>query len=247
MLNFSEHWENWHQWCSTPLGQAFLKSEGEEIKKTITTLFGYHFLLLGEESLIQSLLESPIIHRVWLDTKITLREDCSPLCSRYDKLPIISDGIDVVYLAHCLEFISNPHEVLRETFRILIPEGHVMITGFNPWSLWGIWRFVLRLFKRAPWDGRFISISRMKDWLALLGFDVIQINCYFFNPPFKNLNLLSRLKWLEKLGGYCWPLFGGGYLLLARKRVIALTPIKPAFKTESKLAVQGIIEPVRAE
>lgn len=247
MLDFSLHWEETHKWWYTPLGQAFLDAESQELKKVIATLFGYHLLLLGEEAFIGSLAESPILHRVWTHPKANQFAIQNGLTSRHDKLPVASDSIDAAYLAHCLESINNPHEVLREIFRVLIPEGHVVISGFNPWSWWGFWRYIRRLIKRAPWDGYFISVARLKDWLALLGFDVIQVSTYFFSPPFSHPQILRYLKWMEKLGRYCWPFFGGGYLLLARKRVLTLTPIKPSFETKPKLAVQGIVEPVRSE
>src|SRR5205823_3662158 len=99
----------------------------------------------------------------------------SPLSVRFDKLSIANDSVDVVYLAHCLERIANPHEVLREVFRILLPEGHVIITGINPWSFWGFTRFLLRYIYPLPWDGHFISVMRLSDWLTLLGFEIILI------------------------------------------------------------------------
>ena len=248
MLDFSSGWEERYRWWSMPLGQAFLSAESEELSKIIPTLFGYHFLLLGEEIFMGTLSQSPILHRVWSHPMLRKLTAHSGLTARHDKLPIASDCIDAMYLAHCLEFMNNPHEVLRETFRVLIPEGYVVISGFNPWSWWGLWRYIMRLIKRTPWDGCFISIARLKDWLALLGFDVVQVSPYFFSPPFSHPRILRHLKWLEKLGRYCWPFLAGGYLVLARKRIITLTPIKPAFENERKLAVQeGIAEPVRFE
>ncbi len=54
------------------------------------------------------------------------------------------DSIDLVFLPHTLEFSADPHQVLRETERVLIPEGRVIILGFNPLSSLGLWR----LFRR---------------------------------------------------------------------------------------------------
>lgn len=247
MLNFSNHWKNLRAWWGTPLGQAFLKSEEGEVKKILPQLFGYHLLVLGEPVFIQCVQDSPILHRV-LICPYTIASEINPvLTSRHDKLPILSDGVDLVYLAHSLEFIKNPHEVLREVFRILIAEGHVIISNFNPWSVWGLWRWCVRFIKRAPWDNHFISIARLKDWLALLGFDVLQVNTYFFRPPVSHPGILQRLEWLEKLGRWFWPFFGGGYVLLAQKRITTLTPIRPSFETRRKLLVPSGIEPARSE
>ena len=247
MLNMSKHWKRLRAWWDSPLGMAFLKSEEGEVKKMLAQLFGYHLLVLGEPVFLQCVQDSAIMHRVAIHPFASFSETCSTLRSRHDKLPIISDGVDLIYLAQCLPFIKNPHEVLRETFRVLIPEGHVIISNFNPWSVWGLWRWCVHYIKRVPWDGHFISVTRLNDWLALLGFDILEVKRYFFRPPISHPVILQRLAWLEKVGRWCWPFFGGGYVLLAQKRVMTLTPIRPFFATDRTVLVPSGIEVVRSE
>jgi len=247
MLNISKQWKRLRDWWASPLGVAFLKSEEAHVKKMLPQLFGYHLLVLGEPVFLQCVQESPITHRVALHPYTSTLATSSTLTARHDKLPIISDGVDLIYLAHSLPFIKNPHEVLREVFRVLIGEGHVIISNFNPWSIWGLWRWCVHYIKRVPWDGDFISVARLKDWLALLGFDVLQVNRYFFRPPISHPVLLQRLAWLEKCGSWFWPFFGAGYVLLARKRVITLTPIRPIFDTQSKVLEAIGIAPVQSD
>jgi hypothetical protein len=43
-----------------------------------------------------------------------------------------------VVLPHALELARDPHHALREVERVLVPEGRVVISGFNPASLWGL-------------------------------------------------------------------------------------------------------------
>lgn len=246
MLNFSlKHWKTIHAWWGSPLGQSFLKTEALEINKVAPRLFGYHLLLLGESQLMQCVAESPITHRVWIhpDTSSDIQNDGNPLTARFDKLPILSDSVDVVYLGHCLEFVNNPHEVLRETFRVLIPEGYAIISGFNPWSIWGFYRWIMHYIKRLEWDGQFISITKLKDWVALLGFDVVRVRRYFYRPPISKMSWLQRLKWLETLGEWCWPFLGGGYVVVAKKRVLTLTAIKPAWQERRKIIPSRVAEP----
>lgn len=244
MLSFSLiHWEKLREWWSSPLGEAFLSAEHSEMIKITPTLFGYHLLLLGEPQLMKCMEGSLITHRVWVNPYASVIKESSALVSRVDKLSILSDSVDVIYLAHCLEFINNPHEVLRETFRALIPEGHVIVSGFNPWSIWGIYGRLVRYIKRAPWDGRFISVTKLKDWLTLLGFDVVRLEYYFFRPPLPQPGFLRRLKWLETIGKFCWPFWGGGYVLVARKRVILLTAIKPAWQKKRRMVPISVAEP----
>jgi SAM-dependent methyltransferase len=157
-------------------------------------------------------------------------------------LPIQTDSIDVVVLPHTLDFALYPHEVLREVERVLIPEGHVVITGFNPLSIWQIWRWLLRWRNQPPWCGHFYTTMRLRDWLKLLGFDVTHKQHFFHRPPLKNRSFMQRLSFLEKMGRVLWPVTGAGYVLVARKRVETLTPIKPRLKVRQKVVGSGWVE-----
>src|SRR5579872_3661764 len=129
-MQITKRWKKLRAWWSTPLGQSFLELEGIELKQILSTVFGYHLLILGEPQFAECVSQSPITHRVWIHPFTTQQENCSPLTARSDKLPILSDSVDVIYLAHCLELIKNPHEVLRESYRSLIPEGHIIVSHF---------------------------------------------------------------------------------------------------------------------
>lgn len=247
MLNISKYQKGLSAWWGSPLGMAFLASETEEVKKMLPQLFGYHLLVLGEPVFLQCVRDSAITHRVAIHPYASFSEIYSTVRSRHDKLAIISDGVDLIYLAQCLAFIKNPHEVLREVFRVLLSGGHVIISNFNPWSVWGLWRWCMHYIRRVPWDGHFISVARLKDWLALLGFDVLEVRRYFFRPPTSHPVILQRLKCLEKIGRWCWPFFGGGYVLLAQKQVTTLTPVRPAFATTSTVVMPRGVRVVQSE
>jgi len=238
-----ENLQTFNEWFMGPIGSYLLELETKQLNAFINTLYGTFLLCLGEAPFIQTISQSPIPHKVWIHPTASNRQDCSPISSRQDKLPIGSDEIHLVYLAHCLEFVNNPHEVLRESFRVLLPEAHVVISGFNPWGLWGIWRLFARFRKRWPWTGKFISSTRLNDWLALLGFDVVSVHYYFFKPPLGFSAVMDRLKWLEPVGRFLWPIFGGSYMILAKKRVLTLTPIKPEWVKKEKLVVDSLAQP----
>jgi SAM-dependent methyltransferase len=229
-------------WWKTALGTSFFELEKKVVAQLSRHLFGYHALLLGDPLFLSMFEESPINHRVCLQPEIALiAEKGSALSARQDKLPIIADGVDLIYLAHCLEVIKNPHEVLREAYRTLVPEGHLLISCFNPWSLWGFFHWLLRWTNNAPWDGTFISTLRLKDWLHLLGFDVVSCSPFFFKPPINHAGTLQSLSGLEKWGYLCWPLGRAGYVILAKKRVITLTPMRPSFRVVTKPLTTEVI------
>jgi len=226
-------------WYSRELGQALLETEKRELEQLLPDLFGYHLLQVGSptgEVLSDS---SRISHRILLESEQIFNFDntaSSPsLWGCPDALPICSDSVDVVILPHTLEFEEDPHQVLRETDRVLVPEGHVVILGFNPWSLWGLWRIFFSRWGGTPWTGQFRSMLRIKDWLALLGYDVVQTRNYFFRPPLQHVALMKRLTVLETLGGRWWRIFGAAYLVVAKKRVFTYTPIKPIWKIRRKM------------
>ncbi len=230
-------------WYTRFMGRTLLDMERDQLAGVLTTVFGYHAIqvgcLLGDDLLALT----RITHRVVMDPDPT-ENICTQVYAYPDALPVMSDSVDLVILPHTLEFERMPHEILREADRVLIPEGHVVILGFNPWSFWGL-RRLFTLWRQQPgppWCGHFLSMTRTKDWLALLGFDVIHCSQFFYRPPIQHEPTMRRLRFMEKLGARFWPRFGGAYLLVARKRVVALTPIKPRWRPRRAL-VGDLAEP----
>jgi SAM-dependent methyltransferase len=232
-------YEDLRGWYSELLGREVWEAEYAQIERVIANLFGYHILQLGAVGQRALLDGSRILHRVVVD----FGHNRAHLYALPEALPILTDSIDVIVLPHTLEFGDDPHEILREADRSLIPEGHLIVLGFNPWSLWGLRRLLSPGDGRAPWCGRFLGLSRLKDWLGLLGFDTVYVKTFFFRPPLRSRALLNRLQVMETIGGRGWPLPAGLYLLLAKKRVIALTPIRPRWRPKRRLIAAGVTEP----
>jgi SAM-dependent methyltransferase len=134
-------------------------------------------------------------------------------------LPLASQSMDLVLLPHVLEFSTQPHAILREAERVLRPEGQIVITGFNPLSLWGVRRALPSAQSQMPFQGQFIGLHRLKDWLTLLGLELNggRFGCYA--PPFSNATWLRRAAFMEKAGDRWWPIAGAVYAVRAIKRV----------------------------
>ena len=214
-------------WYRLSPGQWLLDTECAQLAELLPDLFGYHVLQVGCLAEADLLGSSRITHRVVLagDAESAGGAVAPGVYARPDALPIAADAIDVVVLAHTLEFEADPHGVLREAERVLIPEGHVVILGFNPWSLWGLWRLVLKRRARPPWCGHFISLLRIKDWLALLGFEVVNQRTYFFRPPLRHVGIMQRLRFMETLGARAWPTCGGAYFRKSPRSTRTSRPI----------------------
>lgn len=229
-----------NDWFRTPLGQALELAEIAAIREALGTLFGFHLLVVAPPWQGSPIDASRISHRMIMPAVWSPRASLvgSPEC-----LPIAADTLDLMILPHTLEFVGNPHEVLREVDRCLVPEGQVLIQGFNPFGLWGLWRVLYGWRRRLPWTGRFISPSRLRDWLALLGFDTLACRPLFFRPPSQSLASVQSLQLLDRLAGRGWPVPGAGYQLLARKRVVGMTPVRPRWRPRRSLLAGGLIEP----
>lgn len=208
------------EWMDTPLGRYLLQREQAYFAQAVADVFGYNAFQLGlsEVDLLHAS-RIPLRCRVGIDGPVDLRSD-------FRDLPIASTSADLVLLPHVLEFAEHPHQVLREVARVLRPEAQVVISGFNPFSLWG-WRRIFHHGRDFPWRGRYIPLMRVKDWLALLGFEIIggQMACYA--PPSRQQKWLDRFKFMEEAGDRWWPIGGGVYFLQAVKRVRGVRLIMP--------------------
>lgn len=234
-------------WYASPLGKSLEQAELSAVRDALGTLFGFHLLLVSppwKGSPLDACRISHPIHMplVWQQE---MTDPPTSLIGAPETLPILTDSLDAIILPHTLEFVGKPHEVLREVDRCLIPEGHVLILGFNPYGLWGLWRLLYGWRRRLPWTGRFISQARVRDWLELLGFDTLSCRPLLFRPPLQSLAATRHLQIFERLADRGWPMPAAGYQLLARKRVVGMTPIRPRWRPRRSLIAGGLIEPTR--
>jgi SAM-dependent methyltransferase len=210
------------EWFNLPQGEYLLTREQEFFDQTVADIFGFNAIQLGLPE-----------HDFLRASRMTLRASASrekgaQLQLDMDALPLDTGSLDLVLLPHVLEFNQHPHQILREVERVLMPEGHVLISGFNPRSLWGV-RRALGSKAGYPWCGNFISLTRMKDWLALLGFEVVAGRFACYAPPLTNSGLARHLRFMEPAGDRWWAVCGGVYFLQAIKRVPGVHLIKPSW------------------
>ncbi len=233
-------------WLHTAPGRYLLAWEQARLDHAVTDAFGFHALQLGLPEL-DGLRANRMPHR-WVasdslhvpealvlppptDSLLTTQAPHEPIAlhCEFDALPFPNASIDLVVLPHALELARDPHHTLREVERVLVPEGRVVIAGFNPASLWGLRQSAGRLrrglgFGRddslyLPRAGEFIGYWRLRDWLRLLGFEVEAGRFGCWRPPLRNEQWLDRFAWMDALGDRWWPVLGGVYFVVAVKRV----------------------------
>src|SRR6218665_896740 len=185
------------QWFASDLGAHLLQTEEQLIGRILPDLFGYHALQVGHVVDANLLTGSRIRHRCVVDAESVDIKGLSSLRASPEQLPFASASLDLVFLHHALDGSSNPQALLREVSRVLIPEGHLLILGFNPWSLWGLWR-LFRWQTTLPWLRRPLSPQRLADWLPLLELEVVGVESACFVPPLTHATIRRRFAWLEK-------------------------------------------------
>jgi SAM-dependent methyltransferase len=214
-------------WFDSPLGQYLLERERAYLDEVTPDIFGFHALQLGLPS-VDLLRESRIAHRLNIAPSGAV-----DVYARGHELPIATQSVDLVVLPHVLEFAEEPHAILREVDRVMMPEGRLVIVGFNPWSLWGLRSAVGPARGDFPWNGRFVSLLRVKDWLALLGFDVSAGRLIGYVPPFDSAKVRGRFGFMEPAGDRWWAVGGAVYMLQAIKRMRGMRLITPAWQEKS--------------
>jgi SAM-dependent methyltransferase len=234
------------KWFDTPVGRQVARVERECVDRMIENSFGHFLLQMGCLGDFEGAFEhSRIRSRVVLNERPCARWDGLPLRAKLAELPLAPASVDALLLPHTLDFASQPQRVLREAERVLIPEGRILIIGFNPWSSWGLMRGAWR-HRRPPWCGNQLTSSRLIDWLDLLGFQLELREWLLFRPPLRSA-YSNRLDWIEETGARWWPVFGGVYVMRAVKRVALSTQLRPRWSRRPTFLPGGAVKPTVRE
>jgi SAM-dependent methyltransferase len=224
-------------WWSGALGRALLAAESELLAAALEDVFGWELLQIGAWGPGRELLGGSRTRHQSLLSVPTLG-DAADILARPSQLPVMSDCIDAALLPHTLEFASDPYAILREVDRVLVGEGQLLLLGFRPWSLWGL---------RARWSRsgfppgmrRLLSERLVREWLVLLGYEVVAEERYLYLGPWSRGLAAGEGTGRMLRAGLTYPLPAGAYLLKARKRIYTGTPIRP--RVREKAAVLGAL------
>ena len=224
-------------WYGKTPGQLLLKAEKQQLDGVLSRLFGYYLLQLGGPSDFNLLSESPIRCCVRASPEVNPNFSGLNMASHLEDLPFSDNAIDVVLLPHVLEFSERPQAVLQEVKRILIPEGYAIIFSFNPSSLWNLPKI----------KGRFHSVRLLRQWLEKNELSVIDCRSLFFRPFLASSRLQSKLLFLEGMGQLCWPFCGAVNMIMVKKRLHALTPIRLRDYTKPVEVEGRVVKPTARE
>jgi len=212
----------------TPITNWLQLSDGEHLKmqtqhlvdSSVSHCFGYHLLKLGQLSAQLKTTTCPIPHQ------INCAESGNNIGIQADlhHLPFQDSTIDCCILVHELDFSSDPHQLLREIDRVLTLDGTLIISGYNPYSIFG-GKSLLK--PQNPHTARLFSPNRVVDWLHLLGFEIKQKQHfdYISSQPKSSITKL-----IEGIGQRYLSFFCSVYFIEAKKQCTPMTPIKSSFE-----------------
>lgn len=242
MQTSDENLELCKNWYDTLAGKQALSQVESLCANYMSEIFGYYALEMGA---LSGHIDFSQYSRVAFSTSLGADHNVNDIIAMPEQLPIETDNIDLVLASHVLESSADPHQVLREIDRILVPDGQLILIGFNPWSL-------MRAGRTLRKKGDLPVMSRVRDWFSLLGFEMLDVQYLGFRPSVQNEKIYRRLAWMESFGKVAWPLLSNLYVIHAKKQVIARRPYKKVWKapvllTGGKVALNRTAQRVRKE
>lgn len=250
---------DWPAWTASPSGRYVLDWEQEQLDRVVSNIFGYHALQLGMPHLDALRENRMSCRGLVLDAANATSAPYTVPAAHADNasgfsatngmtkparhapegrstvwcdlldLPFEAQSVDLIVMPHTLEFTSDPHRLLREAERVLMPEGQLLIVGFNSLSLWGARQSAGKLTGQPFLPARqdLIAFTRLKDWIKLLGFELERGRFGCYRPPLATEKWLARYAFMEAAGDRWWPIFGAIYMVTAIKRVRGMRLVGP--------------------
>lgn len=224
-------------WFQSPLGQYLSEQLESRLAPVLTTSFGYYAVQIGEAGLSDEIIQNCRIKSVFrMGPQHLASDQQQDAYIDSSSLPVASDSIDLVILMNTLSQAKDPHAILREVNRVLIPDGKLIIIDFNPVSLWGIRHLLQSWLDDAPWAGHYYTAGRLKDWANLLGFEQLHHFKCGYVLPFNYEKLISGSRIYSKFSER-WLKFSAALnVLIFEKKTIPLTPMRKRWVKRQILA-----------
>jgi len=222
------------QWYETPLGRYVYAAESEWLADYLKQCFGYYLLQLGGSHSLKALHPSPIRNHIWCIPQHHNNNHETTLCCDFDQLPLAQNSIDTFVLPHTLDLSLDPEAVIHAAADALMPEGTMLILGFNPVGVFTPIKQVLAWSRgELPWGLKWQRIGRVRRWLEEADCEIESIKTFLFSFSSTILGSVRRRDLVETLGQGVCPTWGGVYLIFARKHMVRLTPLEVKWQKQS--------------
>lgn len=146
-------------------------------------------------------------------------EPCAVSLVFDEELPLADGSVDRVLMVHSLEFTESPAETLKEIWRVLSPNGRVVIAVPHRRGLWS-------RFEHTPFgSGRPYSQSQLSALLRSANFTPTGSAGALFFPPTQRAAILRTAPVWERLGRRFWSIFSGVIVVEAQKKLYQGLPV----------------------
>ena len=189
------HWTSPARGTFMGLGYAtpYMEALGKNAERSLA-------FMPGRRGVIQWPAEGPV--------SAALIDDC--------ELPLVESAVDHALVVHGLEFSDDPAEMLREVWRVLSPQGRLLLVVPNRRGMWA-------RFDSTPFGyGQPFSRPQLARLLKETQFSPTGWSQALFMPPFERRIALRSAAAFERIGSHVSPAFSGVVIVEAVKQVYAM-------------------------
>lgn len=205
-------------WFQTMPGLLLFSEEKAMLDRVLKGRRGNDLLQMGGPFDPRLIENAKVFRTFFLDAKKHVHPSKLFIQASAECLPIQSESVDIILCMHQLETAKNPKDILREAYRVLRPNGQLIVVGLNRWSLWQLWdRENKPVILHSP--------GKIKRCLRKVNFDTVLHETGCFRLPFKNSAMAKSFLFLEALGQFFLPYAGAVYMLVATKNIPGMTPL----------------------
>ena len=218
---------NLMEFYTTPLGRVACRTIRQKLRglmpdATGQRLLGYGFTLpylkifRGEAERMIAAMPAPVGVTAWPEGK-----NCAVLVGE-DALPFPDAFFDRILVVHGLEGADLARILLRQLWRVLAPEGKLLVIAPNRASLWA-------QVERSPFaHGRPFSRGELDGLLREAMFIPGEWSRALYAPPLLARGFLRDGANWERVGRRIWPALAGVHIVQSSKSLYAPAAIKPS-------------------
>ncbi len=189
-----------------------LKKERYFFQQQVANIFGKNSLQLGLPNI--NLLHGNKINNHYI---LNLDIECN-----LNFLPFANNSLDLIICPHGLESYNDYKYILKELYRIITPNGKIIMTSFNHHSWLSLYK---NKFEQLS-SMNFIKLSKLKEEINNTGLQIIGGKFFSYCPPFDKASKFIKYDWLNKIGDRWFPTFANSFALILRKNIGNITLIK---------------------
>ena len=162
----------------------------------------------------------------------------SALVDEFD-LPLLESTVDLALVVHGLELTDSPIEMLQEVWRVMAPQGRLVLVVPNRRGLWAA-------FDSSPFGyGQPFSRTQLAGLLKEAQFSAVSWSHALQMPPTKRGFVLSAASAIERIGDWITSRFSGVIIVEAVKQVYAFSSGKRVRRLMPRFKPALLPSPVR--